>query len=125
MACFIVTKGPDEQVGKCYQLARRTLAAGRHPAREIQLLDPKVSRKHFLVKMAGGHHVIIETQPKNPLWVNGVQVGEKQLEDGDQIEVGDTLLIYYVSDRANQADALLEHRDADRQNRENQTLTGG
>jgi pSer/pThr/pTyr-binding forkhead associated (FHA) protein len=121
MACLIIIRG--EEQGKYFQLGNRTLAGGRDPAREIQLTDPKISRKHFLIRKTGDRHVIIETRAKNGVFVNGQQYAEKELENGDEITVGETVLRYLVSDQPDHTDALQQFRDGDRRHREDRTIT--
>ncbi len=121
MACLIITKG--EQEGKHYQLAKRTVACGRDPAREIQITDPKVSRKHFLIRQDDDRHVVLETNAKNGISVNGQRCEEAVLEDGDEIGVGDTILTYFLADDPDRTDAIRQYRAGDRQFREDQTLS--
>lgn len=123
MACLIITESSDEQLGRYFQLGHRTLAAGRDPAREIQILDPKVSRKHFLIRKDGDGHLIVETNARNGILINGVQVKEKNLMDTDTIQVGDTILTYYASDMPDRTDAILKYRARNRQHREDRTVT--
>jgi pSer/pThr/pTyr-binding forkhead associated (FHA) protein len=121
MACLIVTRG--EQEGKYFQLGNRTLAAGRDPSREIQLTDPKVSRRHFIVRKAEDRHAVREMNAKNPMLINGQPCGEKILDDGDEIQVGDTVLVYSVSDQPDRTDALGQFRKGDRAYREDRTIS--
>jgi len=121
MACLIVTKG--EQLGKYFQLGNRTLAGGRDPSREIQITDSKVSRRHFLIRKEGDGHAVRETHSKNPMLVNGQPCAEKVLEDGDEIQVGDTVLTYYVSDQPDRTNALGQYRKGDRAYREDRTIS--
>ena len=123
MACLIIAASPEDQAGKYFQLSKRPLAGGRDPAREIQLLDPHVSRKHFLIRQEGDVHIISEARARNGLLVNGRPVTEKKLADGDRIEVGETVLIYSVFDSPPQRNAVNEFRAADRYLREDATLT--
>ena len=121
MACLIITKG--EQQGKYFQLGSRTLAAGRDPSREIQITDSKVSRRHFIVRKQGDRHAVRETNPKNPMLINGQPCGEAVLDDGDEIQVGDTVLTYYLSDQVDRTDALGQYRKGDRAYREDRTIS--
>ena len=122
MACLIITKG--EQVGKYFQLGNRTLAGGRDPAREIQIVDSTVSRKHFLIRKDGDRHAIIETHAKNGVLVNGQRCAETLLADGDEIQVGDTILTYHVVDQPDRTNALEQPRKAQREFREDRTISG-
>ena len=122
MACLIITKG--KETGKYFQLGNRTLAGGRDPAREIQIIDSTVSRKHFLIRKDDDHHVIVETQAKNGIVVNGQPCSEKTLENGDEIGVGETVLTYYAEDQPDRSNALEEYRKAQREFREDRTIGG-
>ena len=104
MASLTITKGPGGQVGKQFIVKQRPLAGGRHPSQEIQILDPEVSRRHFLIRMEGDGHVITESQAANGLHVNGVKVKEHKLQEGDQIRVGATVLVYSRQDDAARTD---------------------
>ena len=121
MACLIVTEG--EQKDKYYQLGNRTLAGGRDPAREIQIVDETVSRKHFLIHKEGAAHVIVEARAKNGLYINGQACSEHVLQDGDVIRVGKTELTYYLEDRPDRSNALEQYRVGDRACREDRTLS--
>ncbi len=121
MPCLIVTTSQGDHTGKYYKLSRRTLAGGRDPAREIQIPDPMVSRKHFVIRADGDVHRIVEMKAKNGLFVNGEKVAEKELADGDQIQVGDTVLTYYIDDQPDRTNALNQQRRADREMREDMT----
>ncbi|MCH8252537.1 MAG: FHA domain-containing protein [Planctomycetes bacterium] len=123
MACLIVTKG--QEVGKYFQLGNRTLAGGRDPSREIQIVDPTVSRKHFLIRKDGDGHAIVEMRAKNGIVVNGETYSEKKLADGDEIQVGETTLTYYDDDQPDRTNALEQFRAAGREYREDRTLSGG
>ena len=121
MACLTITKG--EQLGKYFQLGNRTLGAGRDPSREIQITDSKVSRRHFIVRKAGDTHAVRETNPKNPMLVNGEPCSERILVEGDVIQVGDTFLTYSLDDQPDRTDALGQYRKGDRTYREDRTIS--
>jgi len=121
MACLIITKGED--VGKYYQLGNRTLAGGRDPAREIQIVDATVSRKHFLIRKEGDGHVIVELKAKNGVYINGQRCAQKLLADGDEIRVGNTVLTYYLADQPDRTNALNQYRMGQRELREDRTLS--
>ena len=122
MASLIIIEGPQSQIGKQYILKNRTLAGGRHPSQEIQLLDPEVSRRHFLIRMVDGAHVIAEAQAANGLHVNGRKVQEYKLQEGDEIRVGATVLLYSKQDEANWPDEVQRQRRVERQLREGSTV---
>jgi pSer/pThr/pTyr-binding forkhead associated (FHA) protein len=103
-------------------LKQRPLAGGRHPSQEIQLLDPEVSRRHFLIRAEGDDHVVRESQAANGVYVNGQRVKEHRLQEGDEILVGTTVLVYSRRDPTDQTDAVQRRRRGDRLFREGGTV---
>jgi pSer/pThr/pTyr-binding forkhead associated (FHA) protein len=122
VALLTITAGPQEQIGKNFILKNRPLAGGRHPSQEIQLLDPEVSRRHFMIRVDGDDHVICETQAVNGVYVNGQPVKQHKLQQGDQIRVGATVLVYSRQDEADCADGVLQQRRGERHLREGGTM---
>ncbi len=121
MASLMITSG--EQAGTHFRLAKRPLTGGRDPSRDIQIVDPKVSRKHFHIRQEGDDHVIIELKSLNGVHVNGSRInGEQVLKDGDNIWVGDTTMTFYVADAPDKTDAVQKYKQADRHVREDRTL---
>jgi pSer/pThr/pTyr-binding forkhead associated (FHA) protein len=68
------------------------------PAELKELLDwdPQVSGLHAQLQSAAGQWVVVDDGlSRNGTFVNGERVlGQRRLEDGDQLEVGRTLLIF-------------------------------
>ena len=122
MASLTITESPGGQVGNRFIVKQRPLAGGRHPSQEIQLLDAEVSRRHFLIRIEGDDHVITELQAANGLFVNGAKVKEHKLQEGDQIRVGTTVLVYSRQDEDDDTDAVQEQRRAERRIREAGTV---
>jgi pSer/pThr/pTyr-binding forkhead associated (FHA) protein len=122
MPSLTITESPGGQVGKHFIVKHRPLAGGRHPSQEIQLLDAEVSRRHFLIRMEGDDHVITESQAANGLYVNGTKVKEHKLQEGDQIRVGTTVLVYSKQDDEDHTDGVQEQRRAERRVREGGTV---
>ena len=122
MATLTITESPGGQSGKQYVVRHRPLAGGRHPSQEIQLLDPEVSRRHFLVRPENDGYVIMELQSANGLSVNDQKVKEHKLQDGDRIRVGATVLVYSNQDDAAQTDEVQHQRRGERYLRERGTL---
>ena len=123
MASLLVTKGAATQIGKQFVVKNRPLAGGRHPSQEIQLLDPEVSRRHFLIRPQGDGHVITEAHAAaNGVYVNEARITEHVLQEGDQIRVGATVLVYSIQDSATQTDEVQNQRRGDRHLREGGTL---
>lgn len=122
MASLTITESPGGQVGKHFIVKHRPLGGGRHPSQEIQLLDAEVSRRHFLIRLEGDDHVITELQAANGVYVNSTKVKEHKLQEGDQIRVGATVLVYSKQDAEDHTDAVQEQRHAERRVREGGTV---
>ena len=109
MACLVIDSGDHR--GRAFKLTARPLVGGRAPAAEIQVVDAKVSRRHFLVAPLPNGYAIRELRSTNGIWVNEERVaGECVLEDGDRIRVGDTELVFHTNDDPAQRDAVREYR---------------
>jgi pSer/pThr/pTyr-binding forkhead associated (FHA) protein len=110
MASLLITTG--QKMGMAFKLDKGPLVAGREVNRDIQILDPKVSRRHFIIKPDDQQigHVIAQLSARNGVYVNGRRVAEAVLKDGDRIVVGDTQLIYLLNDDPARIDAYREPR---------------
>lgn len=92
--CIVITSG--DQRGTFVVLTKKPLVCGRVAAVELQVNDPKVSRKHFDVIFVETSYWIRELQSRNGVFVNGERIaGEQNLRSGDKITVGETNLIFY------------------------------
>ncbi len=69
---------------------------GRSSVCDVQIADPKVSRRHFLVRYANGQFFLQDQQSSRGTKVNGEKVLARRLEDGDQIAFGDSLMVFRV-----------------------------
>src|SRR5215208_4807703 len=103
MPSLIITTGRN--TGVSFKLDRHPLVGGREANRDIQLMDPKVSRRHFIVRPAAdggvsgaggvGGYVVVEQAATNGVYVNGKRIaGQAALVDGDRILVGETQLVF-------------------------------
>jgi pSer/pThr/pTyr-binding forkhead associated (FHA) protein len=121
MASLVINSG--ENAGKHYPLARRPLSIGRDPARDIQIADASVSRKQCLIRLRDDNYVLQPFESVNAVLVNGVEVkDEVVLSDGDSIEVGNTVLMFWAQDDPDRTNALEQRKLADRRMREEQTI---
>jgi pSer/pThr/pTyr-binding forkhead associated (FHA) protein len=75
----------------------RELTIGRHGECDVLLdWDPQVSGLHAQLQSSAGHWLVVDDGlSRNGTFVNGERVvGQRRLDDGDQLEVGKTLLIF-------------------------------
>jgi len=57
------------------------------------MADPALSRRHCVVEPGGKHLVLRDLDNCNGVFVNGSRVTEQPLADGDQIRIGDSVLL--------------------------------
>src|SRR5262249_26850245 len=89
---LIVIKGADE--GKQFELSADHLSIGRDAASKVRLHDTEVSRRHAeLLRVSDGFRVL-DRGSANGTFVNGRQVHDVLLQPGDQVQVGQTVLVY-------------------------------
>ncbi|QKK09145.1 MAG: FHA domain-containing protein [Planctomycetota bacterium] len=111
------------QSGTHFELASRPLSVGRDPSRDIQIVDPKVSRKHAMIRHDNGRYLIAATKALNGITINGAAAdGEATLMEGDEIQLGDTLLRFGSPNSPDATNAVHHRKNADRAVRENNTL---
>ncbi|MGH7776162.1 MAG: FHA domain-containing protein, partial [Candidatus Dormibacterales bacterium] len=78
--------GPDS--GHVFRLTGAAVRLGRAADNELILRDPATSGHHARVERRGDRYHIVDLGSTNGTLVNGQQVQERQLEDGDRITIG-------------------------------------
>ncbi|MBV9819562.1 MAG: FHA domain-containing protein [Solirubrobacterales bacterium] len=73
--------------------ARAELLVGRHPACDVVLHDPTVSRRHARLRFRDGHWVLQDLDSTNGSRVNRRRVVRCRLEPGDQVRLGSQRLL--------------------------------
>ena len=91
MSTLLVIRGPN--LGVRYELGETT-RIGRGVENEIQVPDPGISRVHAEIVRVRKAFTIHDRDSKNGVLVNGVGVREKLLLRGDEIQVGNTVLLF-------------------------------
>ncbi len=92
-ARLIVQFGNDR--GREFPLSDRSVAVGRSLDADIVLNDPSVSRRHFEIHYRDARWVLKDLGSVNGTRVGGQRIqGEIVLEEGAQIEAGQTLLAF-------------------------------
>jgi len=92
VARLIVSKGPDE--GKQFDLSAPRVGAGREGSNGIRLVDTEVSRRHAEFHQVEGGFALTDLSSANGTFVNGQPIKEIKLQSGDQIQIGQTVLVY-------------------------------
>jgi len=107
MASIIVTSG--EQKGQYLPLGRRTNVIGRAEALPMQILDDMVSRKHLRIwyDEKTKEHSAEDMNSKHGVIINNKRITEITiLREGDQIRIGQTMLLYTDKDFDDRESAL-------------------
>ncbi len=86
--------------GKEFPLQRRDNSLGRGMDNDVILADIAVSRKHTLICYEGNNFVLRDLGSGNGTLLNGLRMDSAPLKDGDQIEVGNTLIRFISPDHA-------------------------
>jgi Nif-specific regulatory protein len=79
-------------------LPDREVPIGRDPSNLVSISDPSLSRRHCVLVPNGGSYVIRDLDSRNGTFVNGLVVKEALLKHGDQISVGDSVLMFLVEE---------------------------
>jgi hypothetical protein len=95
---LVVQKGP--LAGQHIVLFEGTACLGRSSKADVEMSDPSVSRRHAEISVAGEDIRIRDLRSTNGTWVNGKQITTwRQLRDGDEIQLGDLLLVLHIAHR--------------------------
>jgi transcriptional regulator with GAF, ATPase, and Fis domain len=80
--------------GKVFPLAAGELSIGRDPSNEISLLDSLVSRRHCIIRKEAEAFRLLDLESRNNTFVSGVPIRDRVLVPGDQIRVGNSVLVF-------------------------------
>jgi len=80
--------------GKLFPLMGEEVSIGRDPSNDISLLDSLVSRRHCLIHKEAGGFRLQDLESRNNTFVSGVPIRDRVLVHGDQIRVGNSILIF-------------------------------
>jgi hypothetical protein len=78
-------------------LGPEPVTIGRLPESTIVVGDPNASRRHAELRRIGNDVVLVDLGSTNGTRVNGASIGERVLEDGDEITIGTTSLRFETS----------------------------
>lgn len=89
----------DEISGEevCYPLSGKAMTIGRSPHNDIRLKSKFISRVHAKILIEGASAIIEDAGSMNGFLVNSVPTHRHELQDGDELEIGDRKLRYLHS----------------------------
>ena len=85
-----MTGQPDE----VFDIVSAETLIGRAPSCNLQIPDESMSREHAVVLSDGETHMLEDLQSTNGIKVNGKRVRSVELGHGDEIEIGQTHLVF-------------------------------
>ncbi len=92
MPRLIVIKGTDE--GKQFPLTGELISIGRDSSSRVRLTDTESSRRHAeLIRTPDGYR-IRDVGSANGTYVNSQSIRDVLLQPGDQVQIGQTILVY-------------------------------
>jgi len=111
MASIIIISGTNK--GDYYPLGKRTTVIGRSETLPIQIVDPKISRKHFKISYDADNnkYTIADMESRHGIFVNGNRLSAPAtLNDNDYITVGHTNIMFTLKNFEDRENALLHYK---------------
>jgi pSer/pThr/pTyr-binding forkhead associated (FHA) protein len=78
-----------------FVLSKDVIIVGRLPESDVRLDSNEVSRKHLLLKKIGNEYACTDMESHNGVFLNGVKIHSATLREGDNIQLGDVIVIYH------------------------------
>ncbi|MFC1591937.1 GGDEF domain-containing protein, partial [Thermodesulfobacteriota bacterium] len=101
-ASLIIVRGTE--LGKQFIIRRSRLSIGRTARADIVVKDERISREHariqavYLSREQRRVYRVFDLDSTNHVYVNGEQVRECTLKNGDKVQLGDTILKFEIQD---------------------------
>lgn len=103
-ATLLVIQGPGQ--GSRIQLRSDKLSIGRGVHNDSRILDTEMSRQHADFVRDGERWTIVDKNSSNGTFVNGKQVNSAPLFQGDQIQLGRSILLFSTTAPSDSSDAV-------------------
>ena len=92
-ASLLIIQGIDQ--GARHELNAQEFSLGRGVQNSVRVHDTEVSRQHAVCRpLEGGGWEVVDLNSSNGTFVNGQAVSRHRLVNGDQVQVGRTVLLY-------------------------------
>src|SRR3984957_5439122 len=93
---LLVLSGPLKD--STISLSEEEITVGREASNGVAVMDPSVSRKHFLLRGQQGRFQVRDLGSRNGTLVNGGVIQEHWLKHGDEIATGDSSFLFLLED---------------------------
>src|SRR5437867_12540447 len=84
--------------GTIFPLTREEICIGRESSNLLSLDSRSISRRHCLIRRENGQFLIRDLGSRNGTFVNDVPVNQRTLQHGDQIQIGDSVLLFLLQE---------------------------
>lgn len=91
-ASLLIVQGPDQ--GNRFPLDVPQLLLGRSTQCDVRVNDSEASRRHARLTLQNDQWSIADMGSSNGTYVNGHAIKEQPLQQGDQIQIGRTILLF-------------------------------
>lgn len=81
-----------------HKIENEVTTIGRHPDSLVQLTCPSSSGRHATIKQTGDEFYVQDLGSSNGTRVNGAEIEEALLKDGDRVGFGDVQAVFYAGD---------------------------
>lgn len=75
-------------------LPAKPITFGRSEESQIVIPDPRISRRHIMIRREGSRYVVHDLGSANGTWVNDRRIHTHILQDGDEIRIGGARLFF-------------------------------
>jgi transcriptional regulator with GAF, ATPase, and Fis domain len=86
-----------------YFLTETEIRIGRDPSNSLAISDLSLSRRHCVLAREENGYTLRDLDSRNGTFVNGRVIVEKQLNHGDQISVGESVLVFLLKEEPDEA----------------------
>ena len=97
--------------GGTFPLRDDEISIGREPSNQLWITDPALSRRQCVLARRGEDFIIRDLGSRNGTLVNGMPVQEQQLSHGDQICIGESVLVLLLDENPQLERNLVEFMD--------------
>jgi two-component system cell cycle response regulator len=95
-ACIVVIYGPE--LGKRVRLGTAPFEIGRSAKNDLSIDQESVSRNHARITFDGTSYWLADLRSTNGTLVNDIAIREQRLSDGDQVQVGRSILKFMTGE---------------------------
>jgi len=84
--------------GTEFPLPAGEVTIGRESSNQLWVADPALSRRHCLIAADGDQFSVRDLGSRNGTLINGVPVVKQDIQHGDQIYIGDSVLVFLLAE---------------------------